>query len=71
MWSNKLEKMLHFKKWKMWIVFYDIKDFELIYHDNAMMIILSKRLFTEGEHADIIIDETWYLRFPLKKYRKR
>ena len=34
------------------------KDFELIYHDNAMMIILSKRLFIEGKHADIIIDET-------------
>ena len=49
MWSNKLEKMLHFKKWKMWIVFYDIKNFELIYHDNAMMIILSKGVLIEAK----------------------
>ena len=49
--------MLHFKQWKMWIVSYDIKDFELIYDFNAMMIILSKRVLTEEKHADIIIEE--------------
>ena len=65
MWSNKLKKMLHFKKWKFWIVFYDIKDFELIYDYNAVMIILLKRVLIEKKHADI--DETWCLRFPLKK----
>ena len=54
----------------MWIVFYDIKDFEFIYDYNAMMIILSKRVFTEGKHADIIIEERWCLRFPLKNIGK-